>query len=693
MAFSAKTVDFKKSPYTGLTRESWIEAGKYLLDGVFCHVADIHTPIDLPRRETEITYPKKHPNAEQRVLEPMQSRFEGLARTFFIAAPLIRDDPDVTVQGICLREYYKEQVLQACTEGSATFVGDYGALQAITHHTDPHRVYQQTVEMGALVVCLWVTMDAIWNAYTARERDTIAAFIASFANADTCTQNWRFFNMLGLAFLHLVGYPIRKDIMRDHAQAVLEFYVGDGWYRDGTSFDYYSCWAFNLYAPLWDLWYGYENEPYIASRFEAHSNRLMETYADFFDRDGYTNMWGRSGVYRNGATAALCANFFLRHPKADAGLSRRICSGSLLQFFSREDFLDDGIPSMGFYGAFTPMIQGYSCVHSPYWLGKAFLCLVLPETHPFWTARENNGTWEQMGEVKLTTLNGPALCFSNHRESGETILRTGKARQHRDNLNGMWSYARLCYNTKYPWEATPASDGATEKARLLDVESQQYVLTDEASGAHSRANVIRWFGEREGVLYRKQFFEYTMDVEEHWMQAIMLADIPVAYGIFRVDKLKLFRAPMRITLGAYGFPNQDAQISYRQCGNAQAIILKGHDATGCEKQLAMTVWDGWSELAYRHSVGTNADSPHSIVLYASTRRTTQYGGDEPYILISQVITKQSLADFSDAELFPVSSVSYDDPHSCGAFGAVHIAFKDGTRKRVDFEGLEGKLEV
>jgi hypothetical protein len=53
------------------------------------------------------------------------------------------------------------------------------------------------------------------------------------------------------------GYPIDHEIMLDHAQAILAYSVGDGWYRDGHSFDYYSCWAFNVYGPLWNLWYGY----------------------------------------------------------------------------------------------------------------------------------------------------------------------------------------------------------------------------------------------------------------------------------------------------------------------------------------------------------------------------------------------------------------------------------------------------
>ena len=59
MAFKPQTLDFEKSPYTGLVRESWIEAGKYLLDGIFQNIARFEDPVVLPRKETEITYPHK----------------------------------------------------------------------------------------------------------------------------------------------------------------------------------------------------------------------------------------------------------------------------------------------------------------------------------------------------------------------------------------------------------------------------------------------------------------------------------------------------------------------------------------------------------------------------------------------------------------------------------------------------------
>ena len=196
--------------------------------------------------------------------------------------------------------------------------------------------------------------------------------------------------------------------MLDHAQSILNYTVGDGWYRDGQSFDYYSCWAFNLYAPLWNEWYGYENEPYLAKRFEECSNELMKTYPNFFDEDGFTNMWGRSCIYRNGSTSPLAANFYLKNPTVNPGRARCISSGALLQFLTRDDFLYEGVPTLGFYNQFSPLVQGYSCAESPLWFGKAFLCLELPEDHPFWKDTEQNGIWEQLEgkEIHETVLHG-----------------------------------------------------------------------------------------------------------------------------------------------------------------------------------------------------------------------------------------------------------------------------------------------
>lgn len=698
MIFQPKTVDYDLSPYTGLTRESFIEAAEYLLEGIFRHVEHFEDPVVMPRKEKKITYPHLDAPESWQAVERMAERFEGLARSFFIAAPLLHEKPLLTICGYPLAAYYKLQILRSCTKGDALFVGSYETLQEGSG--DSYHTYQQTVETAALVIGLWESREVIWETYTRTEKDVIASFLSGFAHGATVPQNWRLFNMLDLAFLHREGYPVDEEIMADHAQAVLGYYAGEGWYRDGQSFDYYSCWAFQTYAPIWNVWYGYENMPGIAQKFEENSCRLMETYPGFFDQSGLTNMWGRSNIYRNASTSAFAAHFLLKNPCADPGLARRICSGSLLQFLQREDFLSDGIPNLGFYGQFAPLIQGYSCAESPFWLGKAFLCLHLPGDHPFWTERENNGVWEKLssGNVKETVLNGPALCFSNHGANGATILRTGKVLKTPEDIAGMWNYVKLAYHTQYPWEAckqgipsVPAEAAADEKEKGLFAEAMQYVLRDDSTGEVQRCNVTFWCGEKEGVLYRRQVFHYDLSREMHWMQAVTLADFPVTYGLMRVDRLKLYKRPITLTLGAYGFPDNGTQLTVEERENAKAIILKGLDFCGREKQLAMTVYDGWETLSYENREGTNPDSKKSIVVYARTGLKKQYGGREPYVLISQVLTKESHENFLEEELFPIEKIEYEDGH--GAWGTVSICLKNGDKKCIDFDKTDGKLSL
>ena len=236
--FEPENTDYNLSPYTGLTRESWIEAGKYLLTNIFSHISSKDSPVVMPRIETEVTYPHKNAVGKQRKLEEMAQMFEGLARSFFIAAPLIHIEPDMEICGYSVRDYYRNQVLFACTKGHPNFVGCYEDLQELTDFADPFRAFQQTVETCALVICLDNCREEIWETYTKEEKDIVAKFLLSYAHTNTVPQNWRLFNMLDMAFLHKEGYEIDADVMREHAQAILNFYAGDGWYRDGHSFDY-----------------------------------------------------------------------------------------------------------------------------------------------------------------------------------------------------------------------------------------------------------------------------------------------------------------------------------------------------------------------------------------------------------------------------------------------------------------------
>ncbi len=104
----------------------------------------------------------------------------------------------------------------------------------------------------------------------------------------------------------------------------------------------------------------------------------------------------------------------------------------------------------------------------------------------------------------------------------------------------------------------------------------------------------------------------------------------------------------------------------------------------------MTIYDGWDLLDVVHSTGTNPDSEQSIIVFASMKRASQ-NRYEQGILISQVITKEELTDFSEEELFPVKEIVYTDKEACGGYGPVNVALKTGEEKRIDFDKMEGKL--
>ena len=87
MAFKPQTLDFEKSPYTGLVRESWIEAGKYLLDGIFQNIARFEDPVVLPRKETEITYPHKDASPDALETEKKRRCLKGSPEAF-LSPPL-----------------------------------------------------------------------------------------------------------------------------------------------------------------------------------------------------------------------------------------------------------------------------------------------------------------------------------------------------------------------------------------------------------------------------------------------------------------------------------------------------------------------------------------------------------------------------------------------------------------------------
>ena len=54
-----------------------------------------------------------------------------------------------------------------------------------------------------------------------------------------------------------------------------------------------------------------------------------------------------------------------------------------------------------------------------------------------------------------------------------------------------------------------------------------------------------------------------------------------------MGKLQDKDVPVRLTLGAYGFPDNGTEVIHKSDGNAKAIIFKGKDFAGRKRQVIL----------------------------------------------------------------------------------------------------------
>ncbi|MCR6720084.1 MAG: DUF2264 domain-containing protein [Chitinophagaceae bacterium] len=360
--FEVKNPDYKKSPYTGVTRQHWKDAALYLLEGAFSYVNKIDDALVFPK-EPGVSYPV---NAAQIPVE----KLEGLCRTLFIATPLLKEDSNIVVNNIRLLDYYRHQLAKFTDTGSDTYIAPRAP------DGGPH---QALVEFGALSICFFAAPDQLWNPLTPEVKQRLAHTMISYGDGPTNPSNWRFFNVFVLSFFKSQGYTINETLLKKYLDETLKHYRGSGWYADNPAFDYYSMWAFQFYGVLWSQFFGNKNFPEIATQLTNNFRDMEANYPYVFARDGKMIMWGRSITYRFGSVGPLALTGLLPEGPKNPGWYRRIASGSMLQFLQNPSFLKDRVPTLGFYGSFDHAIQYYSCRGSVYWLGKSFMALLLPE--------------------------------------------------------------------------------------------------------------------------------------------------------------------------------------------------------------------------------------------------------------------------------------------------------------------------
>lgn len=655
--FRISKPDYIKSPYTGMTREEWIRCGIYILEGAFQYVDDIKTPMLLPK------FPgKSYPVGGNEKATPERRNaaiFEALGRTFNVAAPLLVENPELTINGIKLIDYYKNHLLQLLTNPECDY---YIGSPASTP-------FQPTCELGNLSMWNLMAPDAFWNNLSPEEKQKVADKVYEWAISWTCTHNWRYFNVMMLTFLDYYGYKTDKTLLIAHLDNILLHYVGDGWYRD-HSYDYYSVHVFHLFNAVWAEKYGGKFFPDRVEIIRQHQKEFCETYPLIFSREGHINMYGRSILYRLGASAGMPALFIGDNTPSSItpGEARRIASASLLQFVTHPKFFHQGIPSLGFYGPFEPCIQAYSCSASPYWMFLSYIALTLPKDHPFWTDKEEMGHWGgiEKDEVFSKYSYGMGMFLSNHGSTGTSELRPGKI--HNQDPN----YCRLVYNTSFPWEAEREDGIASSDLTLL--------LVDYDDKAKLPIHVDA-AGYRNNVLYRQAAYEYTVINIPCFVD---MASIVIPGGEIRIERIRKIRKS-KFYLGHFSLPHMDGapEILNKAVDGKKSIIAK---IPG--RQLAVTNYMGWNKIGALENSDLHPESNKSTLLYAEKEALDyEYGPVE--ILISILLHKTDDTDWSDNELQPIEKIEplkNGIPYHLGGF---IITLKDKKQYTIDFENMDG----
>lgn len=616
--FTVQQPDYQKSPYTGMTRRHWIQAGEYLLKGAFDYIHTLDDQMYFPK-QLDKTYPQNEGQI------PV-AKLEGLARTLFVAAPLLKENPELVMNGIKVADYYRHQLISISNPQSASYI--------------PHRkggASQTLLELGSLAISMKAAQEVLWDPLTKAQKDALAATMLSYGEGPTIDSNWMFFNVFILSFLKDQGYRVNDAYLESNLKKLLARYRGEGWYNDAPAYDYYSAWAYQTYGPVWAEMFGKRQYPQYAQQFLKNQHDMVDNYPYMFSREGKMNMWGRSICYRFAATAPFFLWEYDRSGEVNYGWIRRIASSVLLQFLQNPKFLDDGVPTMGFYGPFAPAVQIYSCRGSVYWCGKAFLSLLLPESATYWSATENNGAWEkelEKGKVYNKFQLATNLLITNYPNCGGAEMRSWcheTVAKDWQKFRSSENYNKLAYHTEFPWMA----DGKNGEI------SMNYG-TKNKKGEWEVLRLYTFKSFKNGVYRRDAVLETDSTVK------YQLADIPLPNGILRIDKVSVSQ-PTEIRLGHYSLPRLEKDLveTHRKVEQQDIPVLSNG-----EYELAMIPFAGWNKVYTVYPEGLHPVSEKCGVIMASDKVTDT----KIYVTLQLWKRKKGKNSFTKKELSPVESI-------------------------------------
>jgi hypothetical protein len=286
------------------------------------------------------------------------------------------------------------------------------ALQSYTNSVDPANPDyllwkgpgQTLVDSAYFTNALMRAPKALWEPLDAKTKQRIIAEIKALRRIEPPYINWMLFAAMNEAWLMSIGEEFDPLRMNVAIRKINEWYVGDGWIKDGDAFhfDYYN--AFVMHPMLVEIldvldqkkgafWNGKPEE------LRAQAVKRMQRYSEHLERfistDGSFPPIGRSLTYRTAAfqpLALLALRKQLPASLPEGQVRAALQAVHKAVWTAPGNFTKDGYLTIGFVGHQPELGDWYSNNGSMYIASASLLPLGLPESDTYWTSAAQDWT-------------------------------------------------------------------------------------------------------------------------------------------------------------------------------------------------------------------------------------------------------------------------------------------------------------
>lgn len=256
---------------------------------------------------------------------------------------------------------------------------------------------QTLVDAAYLAESFIRAYDALWMPLDDTTKQRYIKEFTQLRRVNPPYTNWLLFSSTIESFLAKIGAPYDAFRVSMAIRKVEEWYVGDGWYADGSefAFDYYSCYVFHpMY--LETLQNMIDSRKGRRSSYESDYKRALQRAQKmavilerFISPEGTFPVFGRSIPYRMAAMQPLALMAWKQTlPKElSNGQVRAALTAVMHRMFDVQDnYNKGGYLTIGFCGSQPDVADWYTNNGSLYMASLAFMPLGLPADHPFWTS-------------------------------------------------------------------------------------------------------------------------------------------------------------------------------------------------------------------------------------------------------------------------------------------------------------------